>query len=275
MNARNTSPYRRENPRRDPLHPPLEDKAVTIVGLGGAAEIALDLLRSGVSRFFLFDPDTLEEGNLVRHACGAEYVGKNKARATKSLLERYVGRGMPEVLAVAKSVFDPDSGFEDAVRASDLVVVATDTDASRSYCNDVATESGTAAVYVGMFENGCGGETFAYRPGGCCYACLARYQERYEFLERYEKFGARPDCSSSRDVRSMPGIGTDQKFLSSMASRVALDLLLEGSDHALPPLGSNWIVFSVSGIPEILETPLSSLRFDLPKHPDCRCGGGK
>lgn len=271
MYSKDHSPYSDANVRRDSLHPPLSDKTVTILGLGGAADIALDLLKSGVSKFRLFDFDTLESGNLVRHACGSRYVGTNKAEATKSLLEEYCGRPLLETRAFPYDAFSSESGFETSVRESDLVIVGTDTDASRAYANDLAVESGTPTVYVSMFENGCGGEVFLHRPGNCCYGCLMLHQERHEFLEKYQKTAHKPDCSSIRDVRSMPGIGVDQRFLSAMASRVALDLLLEGTEHSLPKIGSNWIVFSVSGISDILETPFSSLRFDMEPHPHCRC----
>ncbi len=264
-------PYAESNPRRDAFHPPLAEKTVSVVGLGGAADIALDLLKSGVTKFRLFDFDVLESGNLVRHACGSRYVGMNKAEAAKSLLEEYCGHSLPDAVAVSKDVFSPESGFEDAVRESDLVIVGTDTDASRAYANDVSVETGTPAIYASMFELGCGGEVFAYRPSGCCYGCLMLHQERHEFLEKYQKTSRKPDCSSSRDVLSMPGIGIDQRFLSAIASRLSLETLLEGTNHSLPKIGSNWIVFSVSGISEILETPLSSLRFDMDPHPQCRC----
>ena len=271
MDAKPDFPYSETNSRRDSLHPPLSEKTVTVVGLGGAADVALDLLKSGVTKFRLFDFDVLESGNLVRHACGSRYVGTNKAEAAKRLLEEYAGRPLPEALVVPHDVFSPESGFESAVRESDLVIVGTDTDASRAYANDLAVETGTPAIYASMFENGCGGEIFTFVPGGCCYGCLMLHQERHEFLEKYQKTAHKPDCSSTRDVRSMPGIGIDQRFLSAIASRVALDALLEGVPHSLPKIGSNWIVFSVSGIPEILESPLSSLRFDMEPHSSCRC----
>lgn len=266
-----SSPYSENNARRDVLHAPLGDKTVSIVGLGGAADIALDLLKSGATKFRLFDFDTLEAGNLIRHACGNQYVGMNKAEAVKCLLEEYSGKTLPETMAIPIDVFDSASGFERAVRESDIVIVGTDTDSSRAYSNDLAVEFGTPAVFVSMFENGCGGEIFVSRPGECCYGCLMFHQERHEFLEKYQKTARKPDCSSSRDVRSMPGIGIDQRFLSVVASRIALDVLLEGSESRLPRIGSNWIVFSVSGISDILETPLSSLRFQMEKHPHCRC----
>lgn len=265
------NPFSTENARRDPLHPPLSDKIACIVGLGGAADIALDLLRSGVSKFHLYDPDVLESGNLVRHACGSRYVGMNKAEATRAMLEEYAGIPLSGI-HTGKDVFDSDSEFEQAVRNSDIVIVGTDTDASRAYVNDLVVESATKAVFVSMFENGCGGEVFAFRPEECCYGCLMLHQERHEFLERYEKTARKPDCSSVRDVRSMPGLGVDQRFLSAMASRISLDLLLEDQNHSLPEIGSNWIVFSVSGISEILEEPFSSLRYRMRRHADCRCG---
>lgn len=265
------TPYAATNARRDPMHPPLSEKTVAILGLGGAADVALDLLKSGVTKFRLLDFDTLESGNLVRHACGSRYVGMNKAEAAKGLLEEYAGTSLSDAVAVPHDAFSAQSDFERHVRESDLVIVGTDTDASRAYANDVSVETGTPAIFVSMFENGCGGEIFSYLPGKCCYGCLMLHQERHEFLEKYQKTAHKPDCSSVRDVRSMPGIGVDQRFLSAIASRVALDVLLSGSDHSLPKIGSNWIVFSVSGISDILETPLSSLRFDMEPHPHCRC----
>ncbi len=268
---RTESPYRQPNARRDPLHAPLSGKTVTVVGLGGAAEIALDLFRCGIERFRLFDGDVLEPGNLVRHACGAEYVGQNKAEAAKRLLERYSLEPLPDVLAFPKSVFDARTEFERAVAESDLVVVGTDTDASRAYSGEIARESGTAAVFVSMFERGCGGEILVCRPKSACYSCFLEYQNRKDFLETFRKTGGKADCSSSRDAKTAPGIGIDQSFLAKTASRASLDLLLEGTEHALPPIGSNWIVFSVSGIPGILEAPLSSRRFELPPHPECVC----
>ena len=265
------TPYSETNPRRDALHPPLFEKTVCIVGCGGAADIALDLLRSGVTRFRLFDHDVLESGNLVRHPCGKKYVGTNKAVATKLLMEEYCGTALPDTVAVPKIVFDTGSGFENSVESSDIVIVGTDNDASRAYANDLVNEHGTPAVFASMFEEGCGGEIFLFQPGGCCYGCLMLHQDRHEFLDKYQKTSRKADCSSSRDVSGMPGIGVDQRFLSAIASRVALDSLLDGSGCRLPKIGSNWIVFSVSGISEILETPLSSLRYRMEKHPDCRC----
>lgn len=265
-------PYHSPNPRRDSLHAPLSDATVVIVGLGGAADTALDLMRAGVRKFRLFDPDELESGNLVRHACGSESIGTNKAVATKRLLERYLGESVPEISAVPLSVFDPLSQFETLAEGCDLIIVGTDTDASRRYCGDVATEKGIPAVFVSMFELGCGGEVFAQIPAEACYECLMRHQDRKEFLDAYAVSGRPADCSSSRDVRSMPGIGIDQRFLSAIASRKAVDILLRDKSHALPAIGPNWTVFSVSGIPDILERPLSSMQREIERHPECGCG---
>ena len=59
------TPFNQANSRRDLLHPPLSGKTVMVVGLGGGAEIAMHLLRSGVSRFHLFDFDTLEDSTVT------------------------------------------------------------------------------------------------------------------------------------------------------------------------------------------------------------------
>jgi len=77
-----------KNPRTNTLYGQI-DKTVTIIGLGGGGEIALHLARSGVRRLNLIDFDTLEVGNLVRHACGSKYIGQNKAEEVRDLLVEY------------------------------------------------------------------------------------------------------------------------------------------------------------------------------------------
>lgn len=263
--------YQTENPRIDPLFTGLSGKTASIVGLGGGGEIALHLLRSGIDRMHLFDFDILEAGNLVRHICGSEYVGQNKAEAVASLLRKYAGNDGSAILAHPYDIFQHREGFEGLAKSSDIVIVATDTDASRYFTGEICNENGTPAVFASMFDQGCGGEIFASVPGKACYGCFARHLGRKAFIESYAATRNKADCSSARDTKSMPGLGIDQSFLSAIAARKALDILLSGSECSLPDIGPNWIVFSVSGIPEIVENPLSSLAMELQVHPDCDC----
>jgi len=267
----NTSAYTdtKDNPRISGFYFPLTNKRVTIIGLGGGGEIAMHLMRSGVGVLNLVDFDTLESGNLVRHVCGASKIGKNKAVAVKELLEEYVGNEAIYATAHDWDIFKKQDEFRQLVKDSDLVIIATDNDASRFFINEVCTDNKVPAVFVSMFQNGRGGEVFVYIPGKACYACLANYQGRQDFMEEYEKILEKADCSSARDVRAMPGIGIDQSFLSSLAARKTLDTLLLNEKHNLPKVGENWIIWSLFGIPGILENHISSLQADLEKHEHC------
>ena len=56
------SAYTAANPRRDSLYQSslIAAKTVTLIGLGGGGEIALQLLRSGVEKFHFIDFDILD-----------------------------------------------------------------------------------------------------------------------------------------------------------------------------------------------------------------------
>ena len=269
------SAYTTANPRRDSLYQSslISAKTVTLIGLGGGGEIALQLLRSGVEKFHFIDFDTLDSGNLIRHVCGSEYVGRNKAEAVAELLAKYPAKPLETIRAHDWDILKKQREFREIVQESDLVIVATDSDASRYFAGEVCQGANKPAIFVSMFSQGCGGEVFIQKPGEACFGCFTRHQNRLEFLQTYLTTVDKSDCSSSRDVRSMPGLGIDQSFLCSLAARKALDILLTGSDSQLVSLHkeSNWIVFSLFGIPGALEEHLSSLVFNLPRHGNCEC----
>ena len=244
---------------------------VSIIGLGGGGEIALHLLRSGIINMNLFDFDILESGNLVRHICGSKYVGKNKAIAVKMLLEEYIGSGKSEIRSYDWNIFDDNETFLQIIQSSDVVIIATDTDSSKYYINEMCVENKIPAIFVRMFEDGCGGEVFSYIPGMACFECLTHFQNRQKFLEDYSKTIIKKDCSSKRDFSAMPGLGIDQSFLCSITARKALDIILKTSDSILAPVGKNWIVWSLFGIKGILEEHLSSLHHDYPVNENCSC----
>lgn len=265
------------NPRLSPLISPLVcGKRVTIIGLGGGAEISLHLLRSGVICQNLIDFDTLEEGNLVRHTCGREYVGKNKAQATKEYLCKYLGcdeAELPMITAHDMDIFANTDKFRELVAESDVVIIGTDTDSSRYFANDVCVELKVPAVFVSMFEKGAGGEVFCSIPGRACYGCITGSERRQVFLEEYTKTLDKKDCSSDRDVKASPGLGIDQSFLCSIAARKALDIILADTESLLPSIGTDLIIWSLSGLGGSLTAHLSSRCLTPNRKSDCyACG---
>ena len=150
-------PYSQENRRVEKFfgNINLGEIKVTIVGLGGGGEIALKLLQSGIQKFDLIDFDSLEAGNLVRHVCGNKYIGMNKAVAVKKLLEEYQGRRTKNIAAHTWDIFDESEKFRKIISSSDVVVIATDSDSSRYFINEVCTDYEVPAVFVSMFSEGC------------------------------------------------------------------------------------------------------------------------
>lgn len=73
----------RSHPRRKEL----ADRRVAIVGVGAIGSVLADLLhRSGVGKLHLIDPDLVLPGNLVRHLCGDDHIGRPKAEAVRAAL---------------------------------------------------------------------------------------------------------------------------------------------------------------------------------------------
>jgi molybdopterin/thiamine biosynthesis adenylyltransferase len=269
--AQGESPFASSNPRRDALINPLTEACVMIVGLGGGAPIPFELAKCGVRQFILIDHDVLGPENLIRHPCGVEHLGKPKVQAVSDALQTHTG-GTLDIKALSADVFSlPEL---DALIASvDLIVVATDNEASRFFMNEHAVKHATPAVFVGTFESAIGGEVVAHQPGEGCYICLAEHIGRKEFLKTYQATVDKSTCTSSRDVCAVPGLGADQGILCHIATRKCLDILVQKQKHNLPTIGSNWIVFSTSGIPTILPSSLTSMQRDIPRHSNCYvCG---
>lgn len=261
------SPYIMENPRKDGLIPLIRDMCITVVGLGGGAPIPIELAKCGVQNFDFYDMDTLDVGNLIRHPCGIEYVGMPKVEAVAKYLQNMSGNTM-RIDAFREDIFESDR-IRESIDRSDLVIIATDNEASRFYLSELASMSNTPAVFVGMFEHGAGGEIFAQIPDEGCYACLAEHLGRKKFIQEYTGSLNKRSCSSNRDVQSMPGLGMDQGILCQIAARKSLDTLLRGHETHLRSVGKNWIIFSICGIHSILPETLVSIQQDVPKHPRC------
>src|SRR5262245_3833126 len=65
----------------------LKNAGILIAGCGsGGSQVALQLVMSGISKCTLFDSDTLDPENVIRHACGRRYIGQQKVDAVADLL---------------------------------------------------------------------------------------------------------------------------------------------------------------------------------------------
>ena len=100
------------------------DLRVMIAGCGsGGGYVAQQLVMSGVKRFTLVDKEELEVENVIRHVCGARYLGWRKTTALADVL-----RDRNPQVDVRE--FDEDllgwRGLEQEVEQASVVVVGTD-----------------------------------------------------------------------------------------------------------------------------------------------------
>ena len=199
----------------------LAGKHVLIVGLGsGGSSIALDLAKSGVGRFTLVDMDRLETHNVGRHACDLGDLGRRKTLAVRDLLYRRNPAAVIDTLDV--DILDmPEEDLAALIESSDLVVVATDSNASRFRLNRLAVQTRTPAVFGRAYLRACGGDALRVRADGPCYSCMVS-----ERIVSEEVTAGTAPAYSDRPLEVQPGLAVDIAPISWMCTRLALQALL-------------------------------------------------
>ncbi|MHB8106992.1 MAG: HesA/MoeB/ThiF family protein [Candidatus Cryosericum sp.] len=150
----------------------LAEKKVVIVGLGsGGSPIALELARAGIGHFTLIDFDRLELGNISRHVCGVNDLGRYKTLAVRDqMLQK---NPYADVSTLEINVNQALSQVEGAVAACDLLIVASDNDQSRFNLNQMSLNNNKVALYGRAITRAAGGDVLRVRPWkGPCYNCV-------------------------------------------------------------------------------------------------------
>lgn len=228
------------------------DVKVLIAGCGsGGANVALQLVMSGVPTFTLIDRDTLEVENVIRHVCGRSYLGRKKVDAVAEvMLDRNPN--------VKVSKIDADimtyAGLEDEICKADVVVLASDNEPTRYMINDLCVRTGTPFVVARVFTRGIGGEVFAYRPRvGGCLACLEATLERTTFREGIKEIDLVSEEEREKvygmeieEIKDSPGLAVDIGFISSFHTHFVLDAIGRGlKEHPkfLMPIEENYLIW--------------------------------
>lgn len=236
----------------------LKDAKVLIAGCGsGGSQVALQLAMSGIRDFTLFDNDTLEIENVIRHACGRRYLGQRKVEAVADLI-------LDRNPAVTISKRDVDlmsaPDLTEQIRQSSVVVLATDNDPTRYLINQLCVELGKPFVTGRVFTRGIGGEVFAYLPSETgCLACLEGVLERTKFREGIREIDLVSEDEREKmygmeiaEIKDSPGLNIDIAFITCFHTRLVLDTVartLPERPKFLPPLEQNYFVWGNRPIP--------------------------
>jgi molybdopterin/thiamine biosynthesis adenylyltransferase len=223
-----------------------------IAGCGsGGSQVALQLVMSGVRNFELYDNQLLGEENVIRHACGLRYVGQKKTEALADLLR-------DRNPALNANLHNEDlmglSDIDDRVRASSVVVLATDNEPTRYRLNEACVRTGTPFVVGRVFTRGIGGEAFAYRPGeGGCLGCLEMVLERTPYRDKVREIDLVSDEERNAmyglpvaEIKDSPGLNVDIAFITNFHTRLVLDAIarrLSERPKNMEPIAHNYIVW--------------------------------
>lgn len=192
----------------------LQRAAVAVIGCGGLGSPAIHVLvRSGIRRFVLVDPDVFEPSNLERlHGSTRADVGESAYKV--DILRRLIVSIAPdaEVHTVVGNVLD-DSVLDEILRC-DIVLGCTDTQHSRAALGDYATHyllpCIDGAVLMRM-RNGAlieqVGEIARYSGEDPCPWCMGRIDQQtlaYELMSESER-QTRADAAAQAIDRGVDG----------------------------------------------------------------------
>ncbi|WP_432193703.1 ThiF family adenylyltransferase [Streptomyces sp. bgisy027] len=203
------------------LSPALAGRHVLLVGAGSVGSYLADVLvRSGVGRLTVVDPDRVEAANIGRSLFIAHDIGTPKAKASV----RHLRNVHPGVKARAwrASVADiPPKRWRKLLPHVDLVIAATDDNAAQQRLNHLAYWFGTPAVFVGLYQGAAGGEVVFSKPPLPCWACSTG-----GVRESLGGLGMRPDTDydTGRSF-AVPGLLPDIQHVASSGAKIALALL--------------------------------------------------
>lgn len=206
------------------------DKIVAVVGCGSVGSfIADELCRSGVSRFILIDPDTVEWVNLTRTVYGYRDVGVPKVQA----LSRHLQQIFPDVkvdahLAELQNLREQMPSLFAGV---DLVVAAVDDPKANGLLDRFCYERGLRTLFVGIYKGAKGGEVVAVVPPSTpCYGCATGgvRESLADVVDRKDVVRNR-DYGTNKLVAEV-ALGSDIHFVCTAAVKMAQSLLAADSD---------------------------------------------
>lgn len=208
----------------------LKNKRAALVGLGSiGSAVALELAKSGLGNFTLIDLDRLSAANVCRHTCAVTEIGKYKSYAVRDRILK-----INPFAGVTASICDFTEDLEYAVKlvhGCDLIIVTTDTLASRRMANYLGVLIQSPVIFSGVFERACGGRIFKFDPASAG-ACLECHQ-----IDTFEERPGAVTYSAARDPRDLtiqPGLSVDINMTATITAKMAIEELRENKDGIMP-----------------------------------------
>lgn len=215
----------------------LSNKRVMIIGLGSfGSQIAVELAKAGVGEFALFDFDKVELHNLARHTCTIKDLGRLKTNAIKDAV---IGKNkLAKVDLFPINITDHKDLMGEQVSKADLIICATDNNASRFYLTQCLLKYNKVALFGRAVTRAEGGDVFRYRPGGPCYNCLVGSHAQAMAREEITNRSQLPAYVSEEDANAMiqVGLSSDIEPICNLIVKLALVELSRGAKSGIESL---------------------------------------
>lgn len=248
---------------------------VTIVGLGsGGTPVCDHLVMNGICKWDLYDPDTLEPENLVKHPRMRKDLGRLKVEIQKEWIEDR--NPASEIKIFAEDVLISEN-FIESIRKSDLVLSCSDKKSVREFVSDQCVVARVPFVTASVFRTGVGGEVFGCIPGETgCYRCLQLYSELNSLDLTDDALGLTGDEQQriyglgEKEYRAS-GLSIDIQMIALIQVRMALSILLRNSSISMPRLKSNWIIYGNRPSKGIFRSHFEAKQMILRPQEVCNC----
>jgi molybdopterin/thiamine biosynthesis adenylyltransferase len=208
----------------------LRSKSVVIVGVGsGGSQTAEALVRSGIERLVLIDPELVDPANLSRAIYTMRDVGVPKVEALRQRLTQI--NPIVECQLIQESLMDiPSADIDKIISAADLVIAAADDPRAQRIVNHFAYFRKIPAVFPGVYARGHGGEVVFTVPGLThCYRCSTTTRHEGGVGQRQIDYGV-------GRLTAEPALGVDILHIVTPSVKLALALLEVTEEGECVPL---------------------------------------
>ena len=220
----------------------LKTKRVTIVGLGAiGSEVGKSLARNAIGTFNIFDNDTFEIGNTVRHAADLYYIGDPKVEVLKSIILK--SNPNISVNNFNVDVLSQPNLLQAALENSDICIVLTAEDSVDYFINDCFVKNyNIPFIFARVSAGGMSGSIQVVKTEEtACLRCLSLQDEdRLPTSSSSKTYKPLPPEQGSCSNPAVPGSEIDTKEVAIQVSRIALQLLLKNEGNlSYPSLTGN------------------------------------
>ncbi|MHA1401350.1 MAG: ThiF family adenylyltransferase [Candidatus Heimdallarchaeaceae archaeon] len=215
-----------------------KDKKILIVGMGSVGyPIAQHLVMSGIRKLILFDPDTYDLPNLVKHPGWRKNIGEYKV----DMFEEWALDRNPnvEIKSFKEDVID-SYNFDVQIMKCDIVVNLPDNTETRMYVSDKAIQHNKICITSGVFRTGYGGSVLVFRPYNkgkqdACVNCLDIIAKKNDWYQGDDipLTDIENELIYGQDLHnfSVSGLSSDIGFINLLTVKFILWELVRGNDY--------------------------------------------